>query len=194
VSKIGYRAAGARQPRAGTKFAGRSRGLLILASLRRFGTLFFWLTPGRQIIIRSTSSRLTSLPQDGGRRLNPGRRTCGAAPVPGDGRGQQGSSPPFSLTLTGRAGQSPGIDFDFDTPTVILNVQSLEENPVVVKRILANDDPKCVNTDQPQSVTQPIKLGQALKFLLGVPSFGPVCDPVKVVITTDRGEVAFHFD
>ena len=34
---------------------------------------------------------------------------------------------------------------------MVLNVQSREDKPITVKRVLANDDPKCVTTSQPQS-------------------------------------------
>ncbi|MCS3687505.1 hypothetical protein ABIF07_005468 [Bradyrhizobium elkanii] len=69
----------------------------------------------------------------------------------------------------------------------VLNVQSREEAPIRVARLLINGDPGCINRDQPQSFEQPMKLGQTLKYTL-------LCDPVKVVITTDRGEAVYQFN
>jgi hypothetical protein len=79
-------------------------------------------------------------------------------------------------------------------PYDILNVQSREEEPVVLKSIVMNDDPKCINMDlgnyKPDT---PVKLGEVFRFGLGIHGFN-ACEPVKVVITTDRGEAIYHFN
>jgi hypothetical protein len=80
-----------------------------------------------------------------------------------------------------------------DRNIVVLNVQSREDKPIIVRGVLANDDPKCVNTNQPQSFEQPMKLGQVLRFTLGIRDLG-ACDPVKVVISTDRGDSVYRFN
>jgi hypothetical protein len=85
----------------------------------------------------------------------------------------------------------PPKDAAFD----ILNVQSREEKPIIVKRILMNDDAKCV--DMGASMTfkadTPVKLGEVHRFALGVHGFN-ACSPVKVLISTDRGESVYNFN
>jgi hypothetical protein len=56
-----------------------------------------------------------------------------------------------------------------------------------VQRIVANDDPTCINVNQPQSFQQSMRLGEVLKYVLS-------CDPVKVVVSTDRGESIYTFE
>jgi hypothetical protein len=79
-----------------------------------------------------------------------------------------------------------------DRNIVVLNVRSREDKPITVKRVFANEDPKCLNPNQPQSFEQPMKLGQTLKFTLGIRGLG-ACEPVKVVISTDRGDAVYNF-
>jgi hypothetical protein len=78
-------------------------------------------------------------------------------------------------------------------PYDVLNVQSREEEPVVLKSIVMNDDPKCINMDlgnyKPDT---PVKLGEVFRFGLGIHGFN-ACEPVKVVISTDRGEATYTF-
>jgi hypothetical protein len=79
-------------------------------------------------------------------------------------------------------------------PYDILNVQSREEEPVAVKSIVMNDDPKCINMDlSTYKSDTPVKLGEVYRFPLGIHGFN-ACEPVKVVITTDRGEATYHFN
>lgn len=79
-------------------------------------------------------------------------------------------------------------------PYDVLYVQSREESPITVKRVVMNDDPKCVNLDlSTHKADAPMKLGEVSRFALGIHGFN-ACEPVKVVITTDRGEATFQFD
>jgi hypothetical protein len=79
-------------------------------------------------------------------------------------------------------------------PYDVLNVQSHEEEPVVLKSIVMNDDPKCINMDLGNyKPGMPVKLGAVFRFGLGIHGSN-ACEPVKVVITTDRGEATYHFD
>jgi hypothetical protein len=79
-------------------------------------------------------------------------------------------------------------------PYYILDVQSREEKPISVKRVLMNDDPKCVNTDRSLfHAGMDVKLGQVLRFPLGIAGFD-ACEPVKVLISTDRGESVYNFN
>jgi hypothetical protein len=80
-----------------------------------------------------------------------------------------------------------------DDPYDVLNVQSREEEPIVLKGVVMNDDPKYINmglsTYKPDT---PVKLGEVYRFALGIHGFN-ACEPVKVVITTDRGEATYTF-
>lgn len=79
-------------------------------------------------------------------------------------------------------------------PYDLLVIQSRVEMPVAVKGILVNDDPKCLNMDvSTYKVGTPLKLGEVQQFGLGIHGFN-ACEPVKVVITTDRGESTYRFD
>jgi hypothetical protein len=80
-------------------------------------------------------------------------------------------------------------------PYDILNVQSREEKPIVVKRILMNDDPKCVNMEASLTykAETPVKLGEVHRFALGIHGFN-ACSPVRVLISTDRGESVYNFN
>jgi hypothetical protein len=76
----------------------------------------------------------------------------------------------------------------------VLNVQSRESQPIVIKSVLMNDDPKCVRMDQSlYRPGAPVKLGEVVRFFLGMANFN-ACEPVKVVITTDRGVATFNFE
>jgi hypothetical protein len=80
-----------------------------------------------------------------------------------------------------------------NSPFSMLNVQSREDRPITVKRVLMNDDPKCIRPEgaidyRPDT---PVKLGQVLHFGLGPTGFA--CEPVKVIISTDRGETTYEF-
>jgi hypothetical protein len=80
-----------------------------------------------------------------------------------------------------------------DDPYDVLYVQSREEKPIVLKRIVMNDDPKCVNMDaSTYKADTPVKLGEVYRFALGIHGFN-TCQPVKVVIATDRGEATYQF-
>ena len=79
-------------------------------------------------------------------------------------------------------------------PYDVLNVQSREEEPIVLKSIVMNDDTKCINMDLGNyKPDEPVKLGEVFRFGLGIHGFN-ACEPVKVVITTNRGEATFHFN
>ncbi|MFG3596479.1 hypothetical protein [Bradyrhizobium sp. RDI18] len=77
----------------------------------------------------------------------------------------------------------------------ILNVQSREEKPIIVKSILMNDDPKCVRLSNaiPRKDGTPMVLGETQRIGLGLHGF-TACRPVKVVISTDRGESTYYFE
>jgi hypothetical protein len=78
-------------------------------------------------------------------------------------------------------------------PYDILNVQSREDKPITVKRVVMNDNPKCVNSDMAiQKPDVPMKLGEVSRFPLGIHGFN-ACQPVKVVVMTDRGEATYQF-
>jgi hypothetical protein len=81
-----------------------------------------------------------------------------------------------------------------DSPYDLLVIQSRQEAPVVVRDIVVNGDPKCVNMDMgTYRPGTPVKLGEVYQFALGIHGFN-ACEPVRVVITTDRGETAYHFE
>jgi hypothetical protein len=76
----------------------------------------------------------------------------------------------------------------------ILDVQSREDKPLIVKGVVMNDDPKCVNLDGSfLNKGAEVKLGQVLRFPLGIPGLG-ACEPVKVLISTDRGDSVYNFN
>jgi hypothetical protein len=78
-------------------------------------------------------------------------------------------------------------------PYDILNVQSREDHPIMVKDIVMNGDPKCVNMGlSTYTADKAMKLGEVYRFPLGIHGLN-ACEPVKVVITTDRGEAAYGF-
>jgi hypothetical protein len=78
-------------------------------------------------------------------------------------------------------------------PYDVLYVQSRENKPIVLKRILMNDDPKCVNMDaSTYRADTPVKLGEVYRFALGIHGLN-ACQPVKVVVATDRGEATYQF-
>jgi len=75
-----------------------------------------------------------------------------------------------------------------------LVVQSREEQPVVLTGIVMNGDPKCVSIEMgTYKVGTRVKLGEAYQFGLGTHGFN-ACEPVRVVITTDRGEPTYTFN
>jgi len=81
-----------------------------------------------------------------------------------------------------------------DDPYDFLNVQSREDKPIVLKGVVMNDDPRCINMDVSTYAPEtPVKLGEVYRFGLGIHGFN-ACEPVKVVISTDRGEATFHFN
>lgn len=78
-------------------------------------------------------------------------------------------------------------------PYDVLYVQSREDKPIVLKRVVMNDDPKCVNMDaSTYKANTPVKLGEVYRFALGIHGLN-ACQPVKVVIATDRGEATYQF-
>jgi hypothetical protein len=65
---------------------------------------------------------------------------------------------------------------------------------VVLKSIVINGDPKCVSMEMGDyKAGTPVKLGEVHQFGLGIHGFN-ACEPVRVVITTDRGESAYTFN
>jgi hypothetical protein len=102
-----------------------------------------------------------------------------------------------------RAASSAGPDFKVwvgqthippnNDPYDVLYVQSREDEPIVLKRVVMNDDPKCVNMDaSTYRADTPVKLGEVYRFALGIHGFN-ACQPVKVVIATDRGDATYQF-
>jgi hypothetical protein len=80
-----------------------------------------------------------------------------------------------------------------DDPYDVLYVQSREDKPIVLKRVLMNDDPKCVNMDaSTYKADTSVKLGEVYRFALGIHGLN-ACQPVKVVVATDRGEATYQF-
>jgi hypothetical protein len=72
-------------------------------------------------------------------------------------------------------------------PYDVLYVQSREDEPIVLKRVIMNDDPKCVNMDaSTYRADTPVRLGEVYRFALGIHGLN-ACQPVRVVIATDRG-------
>jgi hypothetical protein len=72
-------------------------------------------------------------------------------------------------------------------PYDVLYVQSREDEPIVLKRVIMNDDPKCVNMDaSTYRADTPVRLGEVFRFALGIHGLN-ACQPVRVVIATDRG-------
>jgi hypothetical protein len=51
----------------------------------------------------------------------------------------------------------------------------------------------CEDGPKPLSSGAPVKLGEVVRFFLGMANFN-ACEPVKVVITTDRGVATFNFE
>jgi hypothetical protein len=79
-------------------------------------------------------------------------------------------------------------------PYDVLYLQSREDRPITVKGVVMNDDPKCVNMDLSTHKTDvPMKLGEVSRFALGIHGFN-ACQPVRVVVTTDRGEAYFQMN
>ncbi len=79
-------------------------------------------------------------------------------------------------------------------PYDILYVQSREDKPIVLKGIVMNNDPKCVNMEQgTYKPDTPVKLGEVYRFALGIHGLN-ACEPVKVVVATDRGETTYTFN
>lgn len=102
------------------------------------------------------------------------------------------------------AGSNAGPDFRVwvthtpippnDDPYDMLNVQSREDEPIVLKRVVVNDDPKCVNMELgTYKADTPVKLGEVYRFALGIHGLN-ACEPVRVVIETDRGEASYQFN
>jgi hypothetical protein len=78
-------------------------------------------------------------------------------------------------------------------PYDVLYVQSREDEPIVLKRVVMNDDPKCVNMDaSTYRADTPVRLGEVYRFALGIHGLN-ACQPVRVVIATDRGEATYQF-
>ena len=78
-------------------------------------------------------------------------------------------------------------------PYDVLNVQSREEEPIVLKGVVMNDDPGCINMElSTYKPDTPVKLGEVYRFALGIHGFN-ACEPVKVVISTNRGEATYTF-
>ncbi|MCP3462133.1 hypothetical protein [Bradyrhizobium sp. CCGUVB23] len=101
------------------------------------------------------------------------------------------SAPPrFKVWVDQPFIESRGV---LDRNVVALNLQSLEDQAISVTRVLVNDDPNCLNQTQPQSFEQPMKIGQTLKYSLGLRGLG-ACDVVKVLISTDRGDAIYRFN
>ncbi|UEM16594.1 hypothetical protein J4G43_021700 [Bradyrhizobium barranii subsp. barranii] len=65
----------------------------------------------------------------------------------------------------------------------ILDVQSANDDPVLVKTVSINENKDC--TENPNKT---LALGETITLL------AEFCDPIKVRIVTDRGEVTYHFD
>jgi hypothetical protein len=81
-----------------------------------------------------------------------------------------------------------------NTPYDILNVQSREQKPIIVKRVLMNDNPKCVNMEASTAKAEaPVNLGDVLRITLGIHGLN-ACSPVKVLISTNRSESVYNFD
>jgi hypothetical protein len=79
-------------------------------------------------------------------------------------------------------------------PFDVLNVQSREEEPIVLKGVVVNGDPKCISMEASTYTPEtPVKLGEVYRFALGIHGFN-ACEPVRVVIVTDRGEATYHFN
>lgn len=79
-------------------------------------------------------------------------------------------------------------------PYDVLNVQSLEEEPIVLKGVVMNGEPRCVSMEaSTYKPDTPVKLGEVYRFGLGIHGFN-ACEPVKVAIMTDRGEATYHFN
>jgi hypothetical protein len=97
------------------------------------------------------------------------------------------SGPTFKVWVNHRP--IPPNNDRYDT----LMIQSREEQPIGVKSVLLNDDPKCVNMDlSPYTAGTPIKLGEVIRFGLGINGFN-ACEPVKLAIKTDRGSAIYEF-
>jgi hypothetical protein len=75
-----------------------------------------------------------------------------------------------------------------------LVIQSREQQPISVEGVPMNDNPKCVNMDlSPYTLGTPVKLGEIIRFGLGINGFN-ACEPVKLVIKTDRREATYEFN
>ncbi|MCP1974269.1 hypothetical protein [Bradyrhizobium elkanii] len=75
----------------------------------------------------------------------------------------------------------------------LLYIQSREDEPVILKKVLMNDDPKCVNMSlSTYEKDKPLKLGEVIRFALGLHG-SSACTPVRVLISTDRGDSTYQF-
>ena len=74
-----------------------------------------------------------------------------------------------------------------DIPHV--TIRSRDEKPVTVKSILINNNEDCqsfMGMPMPTPFPVTLKLGQMVSVI-------SACEPVKIAVTTDRGEVSFNF-
>lgn len=74
-----------------------------------------------------------------------------------------------------------------DIPHII--IRSRDEKPVTVKSILVNDDEDCqsfMGMPMPSPFPVTLKLGQEVSVI-------SACEPVKIVVSTDRGDSSFSF-
>jgi hypothetical protein len=113
-----------------------------------------------------------------------------------------GSQHPEVLGLSSASASGPDFKVWIETTHIppnndayyILDVQSREDKPVAVTSVLMNDDPKCVNMAlSPYQAGTSVKLGQVLRFPLGIVGFN-TCEAVRVLISTDRGDAVYNFD
>lgn len=70
-----------------------------------------------------------------------------------------------------------------------VTIRSRDEKPVQVTSLLINDDEDCqslMGLPMPSPFPVQLKLGQSVSVI-------SACQPVKIVISTDRGAVKFNF-
>jgi hypothetical protein len=86
------------------------------------------------------------------------------------------------------------LDRSATRPVPFLKIQSLNDDPVTITSVIMNENDDCSD----KNINQKLNLGDVYKTPPATKVFmlllaGKMCEPVKVRIRTDRGEVVYTF-